>query len=535
MLSLDALLRDCVMLEVESVDRVYLNAYVPRLQWPGGVFTWLRDVRGMPIPSPAVLGKIGTAFIHDVRRFAQTSNVPLEAFPKGVRKEDYIRPYITRAIAEERTGVVFIGTAQERAHSYRGVRSTTGRGAVWFDFKPTQVSVLWFYFYLVDPECGPCFIKLCSYAPFTGRFYVNGHEWAKRQATKAGLEYTELNNGFATVTAPERLRAICARFGPAQINAAFRRWMVVLPQPFTADDRRAGVDYHLSVLQAEISLTQVFTHARYARAFFEHAIRDHLDLGRPDQMALLFQRRVTRRTQGRFRTRVVTAGVSPTLQAFFKHSDIKQYLKVHCGYHALRTETTINGTYDIGVGRALKNLPALITFGRALNRRLLAAEVTSARCLAAVDAVDRVVQPTVHGRQRVSALHFGEPRARALETALCLFAFGPLAPDGFRAQHLRRVIPDLCGCATYSSAAASYDLRRLCRKGFIERQPHTQRYRLTAWGARTAFALVKLQDRVLPPACSPTTAVLTDGAAAHVMAQTERMLTHLTRAAIAAP
>lgn len=529
MLSLDELLRTCVTLEVESVDRVYLNAYVPRLQSSGGMFTWLRDIRGLPIPSPAMLGKIGIAFVHDVRRFAQEHHVPLEPFPKGVRKDEHVRPYVERATAEGRTGVVFIGSAQERAHSYRGVRASAS--PVSFDFKRAQVCVTWFYFYLVDPECGPCFIKLCTYAPFTGRFYVNGHEWAKRQAAKAGIGFTALDNGFAAVTAPERLRALCARFGPAHIEAAFRRWMAVLPQPFTEQDRRAGLDYRLSVLQVEISLTQVFAQPRSGRAFFEQAIRDHLDLGRPDQVALLFQRRVTRRTHGRFRTRVVTKGVSPTLQALFKHSAVKQYLKVVNASCALRTETTINDTYDVGIGRALKNLPTLIAFGRDLNRRLLAAECESARCLRAIDAVDHVLQPTVSERQRVSALHFGDPRARALEAALCLFAFGPLAPAGFRARDLRTVMPDLCGRASYSPAQASYDLRRLCRKGFIERLSHTRRYRLTPWGARTSLALVKLQDRVLPPACAPTAQLTLDRPGAQAAAQFERVLDSLTRAA----
>ena len=147
-----------------------------------------------------------------------------------------------------------------------------------------------------------------------------------------------------------------------------------------------------------------------------------------------------------------------------------------------RTETTINDTYDVGVGRTLKNMPALIAVGRSLNRRLLAAECESARCRHAVTAVDRVLQPTVSGGQRVSALHFGNPRARALEAALCQFAVGALAPEGFRACDLRTAMPELCGAAAYSAAQASYDLRRLCRKGFLERIPHTHRYRLTAWG-----------------------------------------------------
>ena len=72
---------------------------MPRLRTSGTVYTWLRDVRGLPIPSAAVLGKIGTAFIHDVRRFAQEHHAPLEPFPKGVRKEEHVRPYVEQAIA----------------------------------------------------------------------------------------------------------------------------------------------------------------------------------------------------------------------------------------------------------------------------------------------------------------------------------------------------------------------------------------------------------------------------------------------------
>jgi hypothetical protein len=495
------LLADHVTLQVESVDRVYLNGYVAKLQHGGGIYHWLREVRGLPIPSPAMLGKIGDGYVREVERFAKQQGIPIEKFPKGVRKEEHVRPHFARAMDEGRTGVVFIGKAQEKAHSFRGVLTAEGKAAhqPWYVFQPCEVFVTWFYFYILDAEFGPCFIKVCTYVPFAVRVYVNGHEWAKRQLTKADIAFSELDNGFASCADAQRLQHICDSFGPQHIQALFRRWMDALPQPFTDQDRLAGYLHQLSVLQAEFSLTQVFDQPRYGRAFFEQAIRDHLDLGRPDQISLLFERRVSKRTPGIFRTRVITDGVNPNIQATFKHSALKQYFKEG---RALRTETTINDTYDIGVGRALANLPELIQFGRSLNRRLLATEQTSARCLQDIDCLDRVLQPSVVDGQRVPALRFADPRAFALQAALCRFAVGPLAPLGFRAADLRAVLADLRGGLPYSGAQATYDLRRLRLKGVIVRIPKSHRYRLTPWGARAVLALVKLQDRVLRPALS---------------------------------
>jgi hypothetical protein len=203
-----------------------------------------------------------------------------------------VRPLFESAKAEGRTGVVFIGKAQEKARSYRGVRTAEGKAAhqPWFTFQPCEVFVTWFYFYILDAEFGPCFIKVCTYVHFTARVCINGHEWAKRQLTKAGVAFTELDNGFAACDDATGLQNICDRFGPQHIQALFRRGMDVLPQPFTPENRQAGYAHHLSVLQAEFSLTQIFTQRRYGRAFFEQAIRDRLDLGHPDQVSFLLLR-----------------------------------------------------------------------------------------------------------------------------------------------------------------------------------------------------------------------------------------------------
>ena len=133
-----------------------------------------------------------------------------------------------------------------------------------------------------------------------------------------GIGFTTLDNAFATVDDTAGLQQICDRLGPDQIQALLDKWLALLPNPFTQQDRDAGYRYDISVLQAEFSLTQMLDRPVSGRIFFEQVIRDNLDIGRPDQVGLVFDRRLVskgrRPTPGRFRTRVITDGVTPSLR-----------------------------------------------------------------------------------------------------------------------------------------------------------------------------------------------------------------------------
>jgi hypothetical protein len=182
-------------------------------------------------------------------------------------------------------------------------------------------------------------VKFCSYFPYNAKLCLNGHEWAKRQAAKAGIGFTALDNGFAAVDDVAALQAICHRLGPQQIDALLRKWLARLPHPFSPADRAAGYRYELSILQAEFSLTQMLDRPVSGRVFFEQVIRDNLDIGRPDQVSLVFDRRLRRRgpraTPGPFRTRVITDGVTPSLHIDYKHTRIKQYHNCDARSHAM--------------------------------------------------------------------------------------------------------------------------------------------------------------------------------------------------------
>ncbi len=487
------IIREHVTLEVKCVDRLYLNGYVPRLQSSGGVVTFLTGARGRTIPSPAVFGEITTAFKTRLRAWCQARGIPWIEFKKGERKDDVVQPYRDRF--QGRTGVVLVGVAQERASGWTATKTQQGR-RVEFTYRRKSVCVNHYYIYLIDPEWGPAFIKVCGYAPYALKLCLNGHEWAKRQLRRRGIPFTALDNGVLTCADPAALQALCDRLSEREIEAFFTRWLARLPLPLTAPDQAAGFAYRLSILQMEVSQTQVLDRPLRGREFFEEVIRDNLDLGRPSRVQLLFPRRITRATPGRFQTRVITHGVAPSLHIEYKRCHIKQYFKEE---RALRTETTFNDTYDFGVGRGLKNFAYLRTLGQHINRRLLEAERTAHDCgLAAAQLAELVLPSRTADGQPAPALKFGQPRVTALLGALCLFAG---APEGITNGRLRPLVAQLLGVpeAEYTARQMGYDLRRLARKGLLRRVPGKLCYTLTPFGRRVALFLTKVHARVLRP------------------------------------
>jgi len=485
--------------EIESIDRMYLNVYVPQLQYAAGIVGYVHRQLDLPIASTAPLGKITDAFSAAMHRFAVDQGVPWVDFVKGQRKDDIMHGYLADFEATGRTeGVLFVGRAREKTALFRTEKRRNAEGRPYPWIVKTTGFVNHFYLYAVDDDFGPFFLKFCSYFPYNAKLCLYGNEWAKRQAAKAGIGFTALDNAFAAFDDPadvDRVQAMCATLGPAQIDALLRKWLARVPHPFSPADRAAGYRYDISILQAEFSLTQMLDRPVSGRIFFQQVIRDNLDLGRPDQVGLVFDRRIFRGrkhpTQGRFRTRVITAGVTPSLHVDYKHATIKQY---HKEGRALRTETTINDTRDFYIGKRLTNLPALCEVGFTANRRLLGVQQLSHDPSRGQETFTAVNGPviTTNGT-RIAGLRFADTRAQALLCALLVFR---LLPDGFTNRDLRGLVGQLLGKA-FSTGQLTYDLRRLRAHGLITRQPHSHRYRVTDTGLRDALFLTRAHDRLL--------------------------------------
>ena len=491
--SVATILRDHVTMELEGIDRMYLNIYVPRLQCAIGVVRFFRMHRGMAFASTGVMAPITEAFVAAIESFANASDTALFVFPPKKRKEEIAQEYLARFEGEE--GVLFIGKAQEKATVCRTEQRRnpqTGRKYAWLS--RTTAMVNQYYFYCVDEDFGPFFLKFCSYFPYNAKLCINGHEYLKRQLKKEGIGFEALDNGLLSCENPQRAQEIADSLSAEKIADLLHKWLKRLPQPLTAEDRAAGYSYAASILQAEFSLTQVLDRPRSGRVFFEEIIRENLDIGRPEHVQLVFQRRITKRTNSRFRTRVITEGVTPSVHVDYKASRIKQY---HKEGRALRTETTINNTRDFGVGRGIVNLPALRTIGFAANRRMLEVERMSHDCSMAEEIFRKLQSPLTAGTQRSSALPFGDERVQALLQAMLPFR---LLPNGFSNRDLRAQLSALLSIDPTTLTQGRIQLRRLRLHGLIQRVRGTHRYRLTDFGLRIALFYTRTYARLLRPA-----------------------------------
>ena len=494
-------------LELECVDRMYLNAYVPILQTCGGAAWFFRKVRGKPVPSSALMAPMTRDFVAGIERFAEGAGVEVMRFGRRERKEERMREHLRRFPGGE--GVLFVGKAQEKTKVVRSERRIhEPSGSHYVQLVPATAMVNHYYFYLVDDDFGPMFVKFCSYFPYTARLCVNGHEYVKRQLAKRGVAFEAADNSILSCADPALAQDLADSLTAERIDDLLRKWLRRLPHPFTRDDRAAGIRYEISILQAEFALTQVFDRPVQGRVFFEEVIRENLDLGRPDRAQLIFDRRIDRRTRTRNRLRVVTNGVVPSLLVDYKHSHIRSRRAASGAYYkggrALRTETVVNDVPSegrastFGVKRMLRNFDDLKTIGFAANRRLLGVQRISHDSPLGQETFDGLHRPAVVDHRRASALRFGDPRVQALLGALLAFR---LLPEGFANREFREHVGPLLGpdAGAYGPGRATYDLGRLRRRGLIEKIPRTRRYRVTALGHRVALCYCRTHRRVLAP------------------------------------
>jgi len=488
-------LSDHTVFEVECIDRMYLNVWVPRLAYGAGVQGFFVGHRGHHYASTALMDPMTKAFVADIHGFVAARGLELVSFGKE-RKDDVAGEFLARFTGAE--GVLFVGRAQEKALVWRTQRRYNQAGEPYAWLVRSTAFINYFYFYCLDEDFGPFFIKFSTYFPYTAKLCINGNECAKRQAAKAGIGFEALDNGFATVDDVAGLQAICDSLGPAQIDALLRKWLRILPTPFTDEDEAAGYRYELSIQQAEFSLTQMLDAPVSGRIFFEQVIRDNLDIGRPDHVALIFDRRILngrkRKTPGRFRTRVITDGVIPSLHADYKNTKIKQY---HKQGRALRTETTINNPHDFGVTKRLTSLPDLRQLGFTANRRLLSVQTISHDPIRGAKAFTDLTTPVLtDSATRIAGLRFGDDRVHALLRALLVHR---LLPHGFTNRELRTLTAPLLGkrFEDITAGQMTYDLRRLRAHGLIERIPRSRRYHVTDTGLQHALLFTHAHDHLL--------------------------------------
>jgi hypothetical protein len=214
--SVGGILRDHVTLELECLDRLYLNVYVPQLQYAGGVAAFLKGQRAATVASTALVKPMTEGFVAAIKAFATQHAIPIVQFRKGQRKDDVAQEYLARCTGT--TGVLFIGVAQEKARLPRTESRRHAESGVRYPWVvETTGYVKYYYIYAVDAEVGPFFLKFCSYFPYNGRLCLNGHEYLKRKTSdfRARVKHVGLTVSVPVTGPPgRRSPSVVARSAP---------------------------------------------------------------------------------------------------------------------------------------------------------------------------------------------------------------------------------------------------------------------------------------------------------------------------------
>jgi hypothetical protein len=498
---LSELLGRHVQFSYTTWDRIVLNGYLDRLQRPENISYFFREVVGVSAVTPEVLMSRTAPYRAWITRYAAEHAIPLVAAPQGQRKEDVVAPYYRRFRAAD--GVVAILTSTESGRtfvSYTPRYPPSGGDPGYRLLHPARKRFLHDYFYLLDPVLGPMSVRVGTFLPFTLAVFLNGHSFLAQELTRLGVGFRKDDNAFLALDDLAALQAAAERLTPRLIEQRCGYWVRQLAPRFTAEEQAAvDLHYRYSVAQIELATDVIFRRSAPLKALFRRATELGILLGGADRTTHLFGRRITARSGGKLQTVLDRRNEGqPILRSYYGSSFVKQYEK---GDRLLRTETCVNNTYDLGIGRRLENLPALHERMQATNTRYLEAQAELLASTVDGGTLASLARPVMVGTRRVPGLKLGDDRViRLLEALRHPGTF--VADWTTREVHARVLARHRLTEADYRLSQLRYDLGKLRAHHLVERLGTSRRYHLTARGLKLGVLLVKLRTRLLGPLAS---------------------------------
>jgi hypothetical protein len=498
---LSELLGHHVQFSYTALDRIVLNGYLERLQRPENLVHFFHDVVGIACIEPAVLAGRTADYREWVRQYAADRDIPVLPAVKGERKEEVVLPYYRRLEGSEGIACVLTSMEQDRTFvSYTPRFPPKSGDSDYRLIKSCRKQFLHYYFYVLDPIMGPMSLRVATYLPFNVTCYLNGHSFIAQELTRAGVRFQKDDNAFLAVADVAALQAAADRLSAEVLRERCAAWTAQVAPSFTDRERQAlAATYRYSIGQIELATDVIFKRAAPLTALFRRAVDIGLLLGGAERTTHLFGRRINRRYRGKLQTVLDRRDEGhPVLRSYYQTSFVKQYEKSD---RLLRTETCINNTYPLAIGRRLENLPALIERMGVTNERYLDLQAELLDSTVDTGQLAELAQPTIHGRRRIPGIKLHDDRVIRLLDAL-LHPGGLIADWTSRDAHARILQRHRLGDTDYRLSQLRYDLSKLRAKGLVERVGKTRRYQVTALGVKLGVLLVKARTRLLGPLCT---------------------------------
>lgn len=479
-------------------DRIVIHGYLSGLSRPEQVVYFFRDVIGVPVVDKAALSKRTGEYRGWVEAFARNHHIPMEWAQKGVRKEDYVRPWMRRMERADRYGVYFIFQSMEQGPTFRcSVPKFPTQDPNHRILRQQRSRFTHYYFYLRDETLGPMVMRVASFFPFQATYYLNGHSFIEQELNRDKIGYRKNDNAFLAVADVAALQAAADRLTGEVIRKRLDYWTLLLGPKFSQRERAAmNLRRFYAVNQIEYCRNFIFKRTFPIHRIFERSCEIGLWRLTANKISEIFGRRVTKKLKGKLNTTLEQIEHGHHIfRAYFKHAFVKQYEKFST---FLRNEICSNNLADFGLKKSLEHLAAVREKFLAITDRFAGFQAQCLNVHVEFPLLQRLALPIQVGAAKFPGIKIHDTRMiRLMEVLL----HGGATAGGWTTKQVHQTILTAfeLPVGRYGLNQLRYDLRKLKAHGLLERDGKRYAYRLTDKGAKVALTFVLFHKQLCGP------------------------------------
>jgi hypothetical protein len=479
-------------------DRIVIHGYLSGLSRPEQVVYFFRDVNGIPVVDKAALSKRTGEYRGWVEAFARNHHIPMEWAQKGVRKEDYVQPWLRRMERANRYGVYFIFQSLEQGATFRcSMPKFPTQDPNHRILRQQRSRFTHYYFYLRDETLGPMVMRVASFFPFQATYYLNGHSFIEQELNRGKIGYRKNDNAFLAADDVAALQGAADRLTGEVIRQRLDYWTLLLGPKFSKRERATmNLRRFYAVNQIEYCRNFIFKRTFPIHRIFERSCEIGLWRLTANKISEIFGSRVTRKLKGKLNTTLEQIEHGHHIfRAYFKHAFVKQYEKFST---FLRNEICSNNLSDFGLKKGLEHLAAVREKFLTITDHFATFQAQCLNVHVEFPILQRLALPIFVGTAKFPGIKIHDTRMiRLMEVLL----HGGTTVGGWTAKQIHQAILtafQLPG-TRYGLNQLRYDLRKLKAHGLLQRDGKRYAYRLTDKGAKVALTFVLFHSRLCGP------------------------------------
>jgi hypothetical protein len=479
-------------------DRIVIHGYLSGLSRPAQVVYFFRNVVGVAVVDKEALSKRTGEYRGWVEAFARNHKIPMEWAEKGVRKEDYVRPWLRRMEKDGKYGVYFIFQSMEQGQTFRCSQPKFPTAdANHRILQPQRSRFTHYYFYLRDETLGPMVMRLASFFPFQATYYLNGHSFIQQELKRNNIGFRKNDNAFLAVDDVAALQGAADRLTGKVIAERLDYWTLILGPKFSKHER-AEMNLHrfYAITQIEYCRNFIFKRHFPIHRIFERSCEIGLWRLTAHKISEIFGVRVTKKLKGKLNTtlELVEHG-HHIFRAYFKHAFVKQYEKFST---FLRNEICSNNLSDFRLKKGLEHLAAVREKFLTITDRFATFQAQTLNVHVEFPLLQRLALPITVGTAKFPGIKIHDTRMiRLMEVLL----HGSTTVGGWTAKQIHNAILTSFQLTTarYGLNQLRYDLRKMKAHGLIERDSKRYAYQLTDKGTKAALTFVLFHQKLCGP------------------------------------